>query len=389
MKSLADETISYFDLQGNLIWKDSPKKQYISLPFKPNKQDCVKYFDARLAELDPIEGIYYVTYKYYYQDRDNPSIVGLNDAESKFYAVIKNDFFEDGYFCQEVGTRMQWVNQFVKIGESNTYAIMNTDEDSNYSSNGRVTIEDFNQFNFKLDQGHNNWYNFFVTYEFVRDYPPLSEIEKVMKAEWTGSGFAIADGYIATNYHVTSGAKSILIKGVSGDMTESYSGYVVASDKDHDISIIKIVDKDFNGFGTIPYSVGKANVEMGDDVFVLGYPMTSTMGEEVKLTEGIISSTSGFKGDDSMYQISAAVQPGNSGGPLFNADGAVIGIVCGKHADAENANYAIKVSHLYSLATTANLGIKMSDNNHINGKRLSKKVKKIKNYVYLIECRSK
>ena len=377
----------YYDLLGNLIWKDSPSKS-ASFPYNHNKQDFIEYFDARLAELDPIEGIYYVTNKDYYQNRDNPSIVGLNGTHSKFYAVVRDDS-EDGYICLYVGeSGIGWVNKFVKIGDTNSYAVMKIDKDNNYSSDGRITIEDFNQFDFTLDRGHNDWYYFFVTYEFVRDYPPLSEIEKVMKVEWTGSGFAIADGYIATNYHVTSGAKSIRVKGVGGDMTESYSGYVVASDKDHDISIIKIVDKDFDSLGTIPYSIGKSTVEMGDDVFVLGYPMTSTMGEGVKLTEGIISSTSGFKGDDSMYQISAAVQPGNSGGPLFNSDGSVIGIVCGKHAEAENANYAIKVSYLYSLVNKDELGIKLADNS-VNNKKLSKKVKKIKDFVYLIECSSK
>jgi len=276
-----------------------------------------------------------------------------------------------------------------KINQMANYAIMKIDKDNDYSSEGRVTIDDPTQFDFRLETGRNNYYNFFVTYEFVKDYPPTSEYEKVLKAEWTGSGFAISDGYIVTNYHVTSGAKNIRVKGIKGDMKESYTGYVVASDKDHDISIIKIVDKDFDSFGTIPYSIGKAAVDMGDDVFVLGYPMTSTMGEGVKLTEGIISSTSGYKGDDSMYQISAAVQPGNSGGPLFNSDGAVIGIVCGKHAEAENANYAVKVSYLYSLVSSSNLGIDISGNNHVNGKSLSTKVKKIRDYVYFIECSSK
>ena len=113
------------------------------------------------------------------------------------------------------------------------------------------------------------------------------------------------------------------------------------------------------------------------------------MGEEVKLTDGIISASSGFKGDESMYQISAPVQPGNSGGPLFNSDGTVIGIVCAKHADAENANYAIKVSYLYSLVNGSDLGIKMPDNNKLKTKTLSKIVKQVEPFVYLIECSSR
>ena len=381
-------TRSYYDLQGNLVWKDTPSKK-VKIPRKPERKGFVEYFDAKLSELEPIEGIYYVTDKDYYQDRDNLSLIGLNESESQFYAVVKDDY-HGGFvaYCLD-GTYQIWVNKFVKIGESDTYAIMGIDNKSDYSSEGRITIEDYSQFDFKLDRGHNNWYNFFVTYEFVRDYPPLSEMEKIKQTEWTGSGFAIADGYVATNYHVTSGAKTIRVKGVNGNMKETYNGYVVASDKDHDLSIIRIVDKKFDSFGSIPYSIGKASVEVGDDIFVLGYPMTSTMGDEIKLTNGIISSSSGYRGDESMYQISAAVQPGNSGGPLFNSDGTVVGIVCGKHADAENANYAIKVSYLYSLASSSDAGIEMNSNNHLGKKSLSKKVKAIKNYVFLIECSSK
>lgn len=379
---------TYYDLQGNLIWQDftSSKK---SIPYNPEREDFVEYFDSHLAELDPIEGIYYVTHKTYYQDRDNLNSIGLNDTKSRFYAIARNgNENEFTAHCTD-GSGKVWVNNFVRIGETNNYAIIKGEEDSDFSSEGRVVVDSPAEFEFRLEQGHNTGYNFFITYEFVRDYPPMSEYEKIMKAEWTGSGFAIADGYIVTNYHVTSGANTILVRGINGDMNERLKGYVVASDKEHDISIIKIVDKDFETLGKIPYVVGKTMVDVGDNIFVLGYPMTDTMGEEVKLTDGIISAGSGYKGDASMYQISAAVQPGNSGGPVFNSEGNIVGIVCGKHSAAENANYAIKTSYLYSLINSANLGIIPTGENKIKDKELSKKVEQLKNYVYLIECSSK
>jgi S1-C subfamily serine protease len=73
------------------------------------------------------------------------------------------------------------------------------------------------------------------------------------------------------------------------------------------------------------------------------------MGDEVKLTNGIISSKSGFQGDVTSYQITAPVQPGNSGGPLFDDKGNIIGIINAKHVGAENASYAIKASYLMNL----------------------------------------
>ncbi len=379
--------LTYYDLQGNIIWKDAPMCKK-SLPYRPDKNDFVEYFDSRIAELDPIEGIYYVTNKQFYQNRNNPNVMGTNGSSSKFYAVVKDDNV-GGFMahCTD-GTGMRWVNKFVRIGETNSYAIMKIKETSNFSSEGKVTIEDPSKFEFQLDQGDNGWYNFYITYEFVKDYPPASAYDMVRKAEWSGTGFAIADGYIVTNYHVTNGANTIRIRGIDGNMKKSYKGYVVASDKEHDLSVVKVVDKDFEGLGSIPYTVGKVGVEVGDEVFVLGYPMTTSMGEEIKLTDGIVSAASGFKGDESMYQISAAVQPGNSGGPLFNSDGTVIGVVCAKHAEAENANYAVKVSYLYSLVANSDLGIDIVGNNKVKAGKLSKKVKKVKNYVYLIECSS-
>lgn len=381
---------TYYDLSGNLIWQDIPNLQKKELEYyNAQKEDFINYFDANLANLDPIEGIYYVTKKEFYQNRTNPSNTGMNDTESVFCAITYDNSI-DGYRMDFLdNSNKYWVNKFVRISSSNTYAIQKIDKESDYSSDGSVSIDNYSKFNFKLERGHNDWYNFFVTYDLVKDYPPTSEIEKIQQPEWTGTGFAIANGYIATNYHVTSGAKSIRIKGVNGNMEDTYKGFVIASDKEHDLSIIKIVDKDFEGFNTIPYQIGKTTVDVGDEIFVLGYPMTQTMGEEVKLTNGVISSASGYKGDITMYQISAAVQPGNSGGPLFNENGAVIGIVCAKHADAENANYAVKTSYLYSLITSSNLCIDISGNNKVKDKSLSKQVKKIKDFVYLIECSSK
>lgn len=74
--------------------------------------------------------------------------------------------------------------------------------------------------------------------------------------------------------------------------------------------------------------------DVGEDIYVLGYPLTATMGEEVKLTNGIINAKTRFDGDVYQYQISTPVQPGNSGEPLIDYNGNVIGVVCAKHRGA-------------------------------------------------------
>lgn len=378
-----------YDYKGNIIWKDMPGNKF-SWPDAPTKEDYVAYFDSKLSELDPIEGIYYVTFNRMAVDRENDH-ASSNGSNSKFYAIRRSETNKDeflAYVIDKDKPYYTWVKKFVQIGESNAYAVVNDDEKSTWSEDGKLVLDDPSHFEITLRTGGNNYYNWYVQCDFLKDYPSAAIYEQVQQAEWSGSGFAIADGYVVTNYHVINGAKVINVKGINGETDETYKGYVVATDREHDLAILKIVDKKFKGFDAIPYCIGKSVPEVGDDVFVLGYPKTNTMGQEVKLTNGIISAQSGFKGDASMYQISAPVQPGNSGGPLFDNEGNVIGVICAKHADAENANYAIKVSYLFSLVNSSGIGIKMPDKNMVTTKSLSKKVKQVKPFVYLIECSS-
>ena len=203
---------------------------------------------------------------------------------------------------------------------------------------------------------------------------------------WSGTGFALKDGYIVTNNHVVDGAKSVKVQGIRGVFNTEYSADVVATDKNNDLAIIKINDTRFNGFGTIPYRIKTQVSEVGEDVFVLGYPLTSTMGDEIKLTTGVISSRTGFQGDVSLYQISAPIQPGNSGGPLFDGSGNIVGIVNAKHTGAENVGYAIKTSYLNNLVESTTSVSLLPTNNSISGMSLSNKVKSVKNFVFIIKC---
>lgn len=379
--------MTYYDREGNMVWKDSPSGKFI-WPEKPTKADYEAYFDSKISELDPIEGIYYTTINRTYQCRNNPNQIGTNGTESYFWAVIRLPETDNyiAYSVEEPGTH--WFKKFVRLGETNTYAIVDIDPNFAYIDDGKLVLDNPNHFVVQLGNGHNDWYNFYRNFEFVKDYPTSAQYDLVQNAEWTGTGFAIADGYIATNYHVTCGAKSINIRGVNGDDDKTYKGFVVAFDKQNDLAIIRIVDKSFEGFDEIPFCIGKAIPEMGDNIYVLGYPLTTTMGNDVKLTDGVISSETGFKGSDAMYQISAPVQPGNSGGPLFDEEGNVIGVVCAKHAGAENVNYAVKISYLFNLISQSNLDIKVSKKNTLPSGKMSKKIKKAKKFVYLIECGS-
>lgn len=202
----------------------------------------------------------------------------------------------------------------------------------------------------------------------------------------SGTGFAISsNGYIVTNYHVTEGAKKIAVRGVNGDFSKTYNATIISEDKNNDLSVIKIDDSYSLNLGKIPYIIDNNISEVGNSVFALGYPLRATMGDEVKLTNGIISSRTGFKGDITTYQISVPVQPGNSGGPLFDSNGKLIGIINAKHVGTENVSYAVKSMYLHNLIQIMNSQPTLSKESTLSGLTLSQQVKIVKQYVFIIE----
>lgn len=223
---------------------------------------------------------------------------------------------------------------------------------------------------------------------YIKMYPTTTGGNGIADSgsSWSGTGFALNNGYIATNYHVIENANSITVQGVAGYFSEKYSASVIATDKVNDLALIQIKDGKFHGFGQIPYRVKTSTSDVGENVFVLGYPLITTMGNEIKLTTGVISSKTGFMGDVALYQISAPIQPGNSGGPLFDNQGNLIGIVNAKHKGAENVSYAIKASYLNNLVESVTNTTILPSNNMVSSMDLTNKVKNIEKFVFMIVC---
>lgn len=202
----------------------------------------------------------------------------------------------------------------------------------------------------------------------------------------SGTGFAItANGLLVTNHHVIDGAKTIKVRGINSDFNKTYKAKVLVSDKNNDLALLQIDDYGFTSLGTIPYTIKTGLAGVGESIFVLGYPLRATMGDEIKLTNGIVSSRTGFQGDITSYQISAPVQSGNSGGPLFDSEGNLVGIINAKHVGAENASYAVKASYLSNLVDFLPSPPKLQKVNSLTGKTLTQQVELVKKFVYIIE----
>lgn len=372
------------------------QKQGYSEDFN-SEQEIRNYLAKNIAILDPLEGEYdmectgeYITpfvHQYYPRSRNKLFIVYNNN---KFSAYVSADGeFGETYLSVK------------PIGKTNAYWMFFD------TTPTRIYLQDNNHFTATFELNNSSARNFTgnnrlatsvkinLTNDCIKIYPTAtmyadaarSSKEKIQPSEWTGTGFALNNNYIVTNNHVVEGANNIYIQGINGDFNHKYNAEVVATDKHNDLAIIKLKGIKISSIG-IPYSVQYSVSEVGEEVFVLGYPLTSTMGDEIKLTTGVISSKTGYQGDVAMYQISAPIQPGNSGGPLFDSKGNVIGIISAKHKGAENVGYAIKTSYLKNLIESTFPVNVLPHINKMTGKNLSGKVKMLKNYVYYITCTS-
>ena len=167
----------------------------------------------------------------------------------------------------------------------------------------------------------------------------------------------------------------------------SYKAKVISSDKQNDLAVIKIVDDKFKPYPKLPYAFKTEICDVGTSVFTLGYPMASVMGNEVKFTDVKISSKTGYQGDITAYQISVPIQPGNSGAPLFDDDGNLVGIVNAKIMKADNVSYAIKANYAKNLIEVLPETVILPNDNTLVSKSLTEKIKSLSEYIVLIKIR--
>ncbi len=254
-----------------------------------------------------------------------------------------------------------------------------------YNDDRMLTSSDF-YINIKADGF--KLYDFYRSVEtvFIKLYPDskvnVGTSNNTEQIKGNGTGFFVDSDCLVTNYHVVQDASSIKIK-ISND---TYDASVIASDKVNDLAVVKITDVKFVSKRTPPYNISFKTCDVGTDVYAMGYPMANVMGQEIKVTDGVISSKTGFMEDVTRYQISVPIQPGNSGCPLFDKNGNVVGVcVSGltNESGTQNVNYAIKTNILKNLLESASVDI-TANGSTITDKPMTEQIKVISPYVVMI-----
>jgi serine protease Do len=199
-----------------------------------------------------------------------------------------------------------------------------------------------------------------------------------------GTGFLVdAKGYLVTNAHVVEGAENIAVQNYNG---KELHAKVVYTDEAKDISILKIDDPEYKSPASIPYSIKKSSADISEPIFTLGFPRN-----DIVYGEGYLAAKTGFDGDTLSCQISITANKGNSGSPIINRKGEIIGVLNAKQTTEEGAVYAVQSRYIINIlnklqkADTAYQHLKIPTSSSLKGLDRTQQVKRISDYIYMVK----
>lgn len=204
----------------------------------------------------------------------------------------------------------------------------------------------------------------------------------------SGTGFFVSlNGHVVTNHHVVDNCGTLHIVDTNGGMA---AARLVRSSKVDDLALLQSNLK--------PVSVASfrdsARINQGETVIAYGYPLSGILASSGNVSSGLVTALSGIGDNPRQMQISAPVQPGNSGGPLSDATGAVIGVVVSKlnalvvarilDDIPQNINFAIKLSAVADLLGAAGIDYKIA--NASKELSITEITRQMKTYTVRIQC---
>ena len=206
---------------------------------------------------------------------------------------------------------------------------------------------------------------------------------RVNPGQFGGTGFALSsNGYVVTNYHVVQGADSVYVQNSDG---EAFKAKMIYIDPAYDLAVLQIIDPAFKDLDVLPYSFKKSASDVGEDVFTIGFPR-----DDQVYGKGYVSAKNGYAGDTVAYQVSIPVNPGNSGGPLLDNRGNVIGIINGKQTMVDGAAFAIKSTYILKSIDaipqdSLDEKLTLSKRNNLSGLSRKEQFKKLEPFIYMVK----
>ncbi len=198
-----------------------------------------------------------------------------------------------------------------------------------------------------------------------------------------GTGFMIdTKGYIVTNAHVIGNSTVVIVQNNKGQEFNTKIAYI---DPAADLAFLKIVDSDYKAPAVLPYAISKGNIELGEAIFTLGYPR-----DEIVYGEGYLSAKTGYRGDTLTCQIAVAANPGNSGGPVLDKNGEVIGVLSNRQLQAQGAVFAIRSKNIYMIldemkSDSSLAAIHLTQTSSVKNLDRLQQIKKIQEFIYLVK----
>ena len=374
---------NYYSILTSMFWHSVPKNDDFrrKLPEQMtewNEEKLKSYFDANGSI--GLEGIY-----------EKMKLGKSEWTEAKYkIGVIKTESGYDAIYIDGANNPIDWTEgetkaNIIKTATPNLYKVDWLMANKSKNQDVYCFVDENNLLTFQYSTSEKN-----PDSKYLKLYPTSSTYEVSSSGNFlaSGTGFAISsNGLIVTNHHVIENAKVIKVEVTQVGLKKTYDAEIILSDQRNDLAVLQITDESFANFDDIPFTFKNDVSDMGTNVFTLGYPLISTMGESIKLTDGLISSKMGFQGDISSYQLSVPIHPGNSGGPLFDYGGNLIGVVNAKHLGAENATYAIKSNYLVNLMELLPNPPELPKKNSLKNSTLSEQVKIIEKFVFLIKVK--
>jgi len=200
-----------------------------------------------------------------------------------------------------------------------------------------------------------------VDIAFVKNYPTGSSAPSTDviggSIRGTGTGFVVGRGVVVTNDHVVAAGNRYEFHTSDG---QTFPLEVINRDTANDLATLRLLPNASGRYPSllaVPLSTSPAR--LAEDVYTIGYPLSSVLGNSPRVTDGSVSAQQGLGGDPRFVQVSIPTQPGNSGGPIFNSQGQVVGVLTSQlnalalmSADGtvpQNINFAVKLDYLLPL----------------------------------------